>query len=52
MYSIIQNAFFFGCNEFDDVEVRVVNSDNVKEAQEKAAEFLAYLKENGFSWWS
>jgi hypothetical protein len=41
----------FGCNEFEEVEIRVVNSDDVDDVKRKAADFLRYLRSNGFEWW-
>lgn len=52
LYPLNSSVVELGCNEFDDVTLRVVNVDSPEEAKLKAAEFLRYLKENGFEWWT
>lgn len=52
LYKRHSNEIHFGCNEFEEVEIVVVNEDSVEKAQEKAAEFLKYIRSNGFDWWN
>ncbi|AXV83626.1 hypothetical protein GO998_19765 (plasmid) [Ralstonia syzygii] len=52
MYQIRQNEIRIGCNEFDEVEILVVNVDNIEQAKAKATEFLKHLRANGFEWWN
>lgn len=51
MYPINHNEIRFACNEFEEVEIRVFNVDDVEEAKVKAIEFLKHLQANGFEWW-
>ena len=54
MYPIKHNEIRLACNEFEDVEILVINVDNVdnvEEAKTKATEFLKHLQANGFEWW-
>lgn len=51
MYPIRHSVVELGCNEFEEVTLRVVNVDSPEEAKAKAAEFLRYVQKNGFEWW-
>jgi hypothetical protein len=51
-YPMNQNEIRLVCNDFEEVEIVVVNTDNVEDAKKKAGEFLYYLKTNGFEWWN
>ena len=50
-YEIIDSKRnFFGCNEFDDIEIRVTDSQSNEEALKRVKEFIEYLKENEIIW--
>lgn len=51
MYPMSPRTINFGSNEFEEVEIHVMNVDDVKEAELRATEFLTYVRENGFDWW-
>lgn len=51
MYPMSHNEVFLSCNEFDEVQIRISNVNNIEEAKAKATEFLKHLQANGFEWW-
>ena len=51
MYQMRPRTINFGSNEFEEVEIHVMNVDDVKKAELKTTEFLAYVRKNGFDWW-
>lgn len=50
MYSIDMSEVHLGCNEFDEVDIRVTNVNSIREAKAKAKEFIEYLQANGAEW--
>ena len=51
MYPRDNREVRFGSNEFGEVEIVIINTDSVDDAQRKASEFLKYIATNGFDWW-
>ncbi|AXP81516.1 hypothetical protein CJ739_2443 [Mariniflexile rhizosphaerae] len=41
---------YFGCNEFENVEIRVLDSESKEEALRQVKEFIDFLKNNEIIW--
>jgi len=51
MYQRSHSQIHLGCNEFEEIEIVVQNTDNPEKAKEQAFEFLKHIQKNGFEWW-